>query len=164
MKKLSLWMVIVLTFSGWSWAQEPYPTHPVTTIVPFPAGGGTDGAARVFADVISKMLGQPFVVMNKPGASGTLGASALAKSKPDGYTLGHLASTATLPECFPKQLNADYTSEDFTPVAQGSGYPPSIVCKSEKPFKTFKEFLDYARKKDQVSIGLKERGSPASVP
>src|SRR5512136_1493642 len=80
-------------------AQEFYPTRPVTTVIPFPAGGGTDGAARVFADTLTKMLGQPFVVLNKPGASGSVGASYVAKSKPDGYTVGHLASTATLAEC-----------------------------------------------------------------
>ena len=139
-------------------AQETYPTRPVTTVVPFPAGGGTDGAARVFADIISKVMGQPFVVVNKPGASGTLGGSFLAKSKPDGYTIGHLASTATLAECFTKQFTTDYTSEDFIPVAQWSGYPPSIVCRSEKPFKTFKELLDHARKADQVLFGSQGKG------
>lgn len=158
MKKIGLLMVVLLAIAGLAWAEEPYPVRPVTTLVPFPAGGGTDGAARVFADTISKILGHPFIVVNKPGASGTVGASSLAKSKPDGYTVGHLASTATLPECFPKQLNADYTSEDFIPVAQWSGYPPSIVCKSEKPYKTFKEFLDYARKSNLVSIGSQGKG------
>ena len=162
MKKLSLSVtvlcIVAAIFASWAHADEPYPTRPITTIVPFAAGGGTDGAARVFADVIAKRLGQPFVVVNKPGASGTVGASALAKSKPDGYTCGHLASTATLAECFTRQFTADYTSDDFVPVAQWSGYPPSIICKTDKPFKTFKELLDHARKTDQTLFGSQGKG------
>lgn len=147
-----------------AWAQEAYPTRPVTTIIPFPAGGGTDGAARVFADVISKMLGQPFIVMNKPGASGSVGASFVAKSKADGYTLGHLASTATLAECFTKYFTTDYTSEDFIPVAQWSGYPPVFFCTSDKPFKTLKELFHYARsKKEEVLFASRGRGEATTL-
>ncbi len=147
-----------------AWAQEPYPTRPVTTIVPFPAGGGTDGAARVFADVISKSMGQPFIVLNKPGASGSVGASSVAKSKPDGYTIGHLASTATLAECFTKYFTADYTSEELVPVAQWSGYPPVFFCTSDKPFKSFKELLDYARaKKEEVLFASRGRGEATTL-
>ena len=145
-------------------AQEPYPTRPVTTVIPFPAGGGTDGAARIFADVISKMLGQPFIVLNKPGASGSVGASFVAKSKPDGYTLGHLASTATLAECFTKYFTTDYTSDEFTPVAQWSGYPPVFFCTSDKPFKTMKELFAYARgKKEEVLFASRGRGEATSL-
>ncbi len=136
----------------------------MTTIIPFPAGGGTDGAARIFADVISKMLGQPFIVMNKPGASGSVGASFVAKSKPDGYTLGHLASTATLAECFTKYFTADYTSDDFIPVAQWSGYPPVFFCTSDKPFKTLKELFQYARnKKEEVLFASRGRGEATTL-
>ncbi len=145
-------------------AQESYPTRPVTTVIPFPAGGGTDGAARIFADVISKMLGQPFVVLNKPGASGSVGASYVAKSKPDGYTLGHLASTATLAECFTKYFTTDYTSDEFTPVAQWSGYPPVFFCTSDKPFKTLKELFAYARgRKEEVLFASRGRGEATSL-
>ena len=145
-------------------SQEAYPTRPVTTIIPFPAGGGTDGAARVFADVISKMLGQPFIVMNKPGASGSVGASFVAKAKPDGYTLGHLASTATLAECFTKYFTTDYTSEDFVPVAQWSGYPPVFFCTADKPFRTLKELFQYARnKKEEVLFASRGRGEATTL-
>ncbi len=146
-----------------AWAEEPYPSRPVTTIIPFPAGGGTDGAARIFAEVIPKYLGQPFVVLNKPGASGTLGASFLAKAKPDGYTVGHLASTATLAECFTKYFTTDYTSEDFLPVAQWSGYPPVYFCTADRPFKTLKELLEYARKKNEVLFASRGRGEATSL-
>ncbi len=159
-------VAVILTgaFVGESLSQEPYPTRPVTTVIPFPAGGGTDGAARVFADVISKMLGQPFIVLNKPGASGSVGASYVAKSKPDGYTLGHLASTATLAECFTKYFTTDYTSDDFTPVAQWSGYPPVFFCTSDKPFKTMKELFNYARgKKEEVLFASRGRGEATSL-
>jgi tripartite-type tricarboxylate transporter receptor subunit TctC len=159
-------VAVLLTgvFAGDSLSQEPYPTRPVTTVIPFPAGGGTDGAARVFADSISKLLGQPFIVLNKPGASGSVGASFVAKSKPDGYTLGHLASTATLAECFTKYFTADYTSDEFTPVAQWSGYPAVFFCTSDKPFKTMKEFLSYARgRKEEVLFASRGRGEATSL-
>jgi tripartite-type tricarboxylate transporter receptor subunit TctC len=166
--KYILFLMMAIAFltgaiTGAALAQESYPARPVTTIIPFPAGGGTDGAARFFADVISKMMGQPFVVMNKPGASGSVGASFVAKSKADGYTFGHLASTATLAECFTKYFQTDYTSDDFTPVAQWSGYPPVFFCSSDKPFKTMKELFDYARKKDDVLFASRGRGEATSL-
>ena len=155
---------LTATVTAETLAQETYPTRPVTTVIPFPAGGGTDGAARVFADTITKILGQPFVVLNKPGASGSVGASYVAKSKPDGYTLGHLASTATLAECFTKYFTTDYTSEDFIPVAQWSGYPPVFFCTSDKPFKTMKELFNYARaRKEEVLFASRGRGEATSL-
>lgn len=168
MKRALFLMLTIVLFVGGvigpALAQEAYPARPVTTIIPFPAGGGTDGAARIFADVISKMMGQPFIVMNKPGASGSVGASFVAKAKPDGYTLGHLASTATLAECFTKYFTTDYTSEDFVPVAQWSGYPPVFFCTQDKPFKTLKELFQYARnKKEEVLFASRGRGEATTL-
>ncbi len=144
-------------------AQEAYPSRAVTTIIPWPPGGGTDSAGRIFAEVMTKYLKQPFVVLNKPGASSTLGASALAKSKPDGYTLGHLGSTATLAECFTKYFTTDYTSEEFVPVAQWSGYPPVYFCEAGKPYKSFKEVLQSAKTKGEVLFASRGRGEATSL-
>jgi tripartite-type tricarboxylate transporter receptor subunit TctC len=144
-------------------AEEAYPSRPVTTIIPWPPGGGTDSAGRIFAEVIAKYLKQPFVVLNKPGASSTLGASALAKSKPDGYTLGHLGSTATLAECFTKYFTTDYTSEEFVPIAQWSGYPPVYFCEASKPFKSFKDLLQSAKNKGEVLFASRGRGEATSL-
>ena len=77
----------VLTVDGAS-AQPDYPTRPVTIVVPFTAGGATDLSARVIAQLMSKELGQPFVVMNRAGASGMIGMASVANAAPDGYTLG----------------------------------------------------------------------------
>ena len=76
--------------SAFAQAAGSYPTRPVTLIVPFPAGGVTDVVARELAEGMSKALGQPFVVENKPGVAGNLGTQAVARAKPDGYTLGVL--------------------------------------------------------------------------
>jgi tripartite-type tricarboxylate transporter receptor subunit TctC len=144
-------------------AGDEYPKKPVVSVVPFGAGGGTDMAARVLSSVIGEYLGQPFVVVNKSGVSGTVGASYVAKAKPDGYTLGHLASTATLAECFTKYYKTDYTSDAFVPVAQWSGYPPLFVATASKPFSSMKELWAHAKTKDKVLFAGRGRGEAVSL-
>ena len=68
-------------------AQDAYPNHPVQVIVPFPPGGVAELTGRPATIIMSKILGQPFVIQNKPGAGGSIGAAAVATAKPDGYTL-----------------------------------------------------------------------------
>lgn len=127
------------------WAEEKYPSQAITSIVPFPAGGGSDAVAHLFAEVIGNILGQKVIVVNKPGGSGSVAASALVRAKPDGYAIGHLSPMASLPEFFKKYFRADYTSDQLAPVAQWSGYPQAVFCKVDKPFRTMKELFDYAR-------------------
>ena len=91
-RSLVLATAAFLTAAGTSasaWAQSgDYPSRPVTLIVPFPAGGPTDRHMRTLADIAGKQLGQPIIVENKPGAGGTLGPGAMARTaKPDGYTI-----------------------------------------------------------------------------
>jgi len=85
-KKLLPLLVLALAIPV-SFAQAPWPNRPVTIVVPFPPGGGTDTGARIVAEQLSRKWGQPVLVDNKGGAAGQLGADFVAKAKPDGYTI-----------------------------------------------------------------------------
>lgn len=121
-----------------------FPTKPVTLIIPWPAGGTTDIAMRAIAETASKHLGQPIVIDNKPGASGTLGVAAMAATaKPDGYTIAQIPITVfRLPHM--AKLTFD-PNKDFTYIANLTGYTFGIVVKADAPWKTFRELLDYAK-------------------
>lgn len=100
-------------------AQPAYPTRPVTLIVPYPPGGSNDNVARPLARELSKVWGQPVVVDNRPGAGGVIGAAALARSAPDGYTLGLVSSSFTTSAVVQKNLPFDPV-KDFAPVARAN--------------------------------------------
>ncbi|MEP7064326.1 MAG: tripartite tricarboxylate transporter substrate-binding protein, partial [Betaproteobacteria bacterium] len=97
-------------------AQPVYPSHPVRIVVPFPAGGTTDILARAVAQRLSEVFGQPFVVDNRPGAGGNIGAELVARSAPDGYTLvmGTVGTHAINPSLYAK-MPYDHV-KDFAPV------------------------------------------------
>nr|MCU0941510.1 tripartite tricarboxylate transporter substrate-binding protein [Hydrogenophaga sp.] len=107
-------------------AQSAWPARPVTMIVPFPAGGGTDAFARPMAASFSRLAGKALVIDNRGGAGGTLGASVAAKANPDGYTLFMGAVHHSIaPSMYPK---LDYNIEtDFVPVGLVSSVPQVIV-------------------------------------
>lgn len=128
---------------GASVAQD-FPNRPIGLIVPWPAGGPTDTHLRKFSEITSRHLGQPIVIENKPGFGGMLGPSGMAKSaKPDGYTLSQLTISAFR---FPHTQKVDWDPlKDFTYVIGVSGYTFGVVVKSDSPFRSFKEFLDYAK-------------------
>ena len=129
------------TGSGQAW-----PTKPVTIVVPFPPGGGTDAFARPLFTVMTKNLGRQFIIDHKGGAGGTLGAGIAARATPDGYTFFMGAVHHTIaPSMYPK---LDYNIEtDFIPVGLISSVPQVIVVNPQKvQAKTLPEFLDYLRK------------------
>ncbi len=122
-----------------------YPTKPITIVVGFPPGTSTDSVARILANKMSKDLGQPFIVENKPGVGGSLGAGLVAKAKPDGYTLV-LSATAPMninPHVY-KSLPYD-ASSDFEPVGQTTWLPYILVINNTKGIKTFKDLIAYAK-------------------
>ena len=125
-------------------AAQSFPTKPVTIIVPWPAGGTTDRHMRVLADAASKHLGQPVVVDNKPGASGTLGGATMAATaKPDGYTLAQLPITIfRLP--YMQKVSFD-PAKDFTFVIHVSGYTFGTAVNAKSPWKTWGDLLSYAK-------------------
>ena len=130
-------------------AQEPFPTRPVTIVNPFPPGGQADLTARPLAVALERVLKQPVVISNKPGAAGAVGNHAVAIAKPDGYTLLiGLVSISTLPEVdvlFGR--TPVYRLDQFAPVARLNADPPVIVVNADTPWKTLKDFLDDAKRR-----------------
>jgi tripartite-type tricarboxylate transporter receptor subunit TctC len=128
-----------------AWAQpQGYPNRPITLIIPWPAGGPTDTHLRKLSEIASRHLGQPIVVENKPGAGGMLGpASMAANAKPDGYTLSQLTVAAFRQ---PHMQKVDYDPmRDFTYIIGVSGYTFGVAVKSDSPFKTFQDFIAFAK-------------------
>ena len=129
-----------------SFAQNAWPTKPVTMVVPFPAGGGTDAFARPMAAQFARLTDKQLIIDNKGGAGGTLGAGIAAKAAPDGYTLFMGAVHHTIaPFMYPK---LDYDLErDFSPLILVASVPQILVVNPKKvPVNNFKEFLDFVRK------------------
>lgn len=128
-----------------TWAQSSnWPTKPVTLVVPFPAGGGTDAFARPLAAQFAKLTGRQLVIDNRGGAGGTVGASIAARAQPDGYTLFMGAVHHTIaPSMYPK---LDYDIErDFAPLALVANVPQVLVVNPKNIAGDFKAFLAKAR-------------------
>ena len=126
-------------------AAQSFPSRPITLIVPVTPGGSTDLMARQMAEPLSKAFGQPVVVENKPGASGNIAASYVAKAKPDGHTLlaAYSGFHAANPFLF-KKLDWD-PIKDFLPVALIINSAQAIAVTDKLPVKTFKELIAYAK-------------------
>ena len=127
-------------------AQSTWPAKPVTMIVPFPAGGGTDAFARPLSAQFSKLSGQQLIIDNKGGGGGTVGAAIAAKAAPDGYTLFMGAVHHTIaPSVYPK-LPYDL-EKDFVPLILVARVPQVLVVNPRKvPVNTYKEFIEFVRK------------------
>ncbi|WP_428142768.1 tripartite tricarboxylate transporter substrate binding protein [Delftia acidovorans] len=126
-----------------AWAQA-WPARPVNLIVPFPAGGTTDVLARALGQELSKSLGQPVVVENRPGAGATLGADHVAKAKPDGYTLLMGAVHHTIATSVYRRLGYDF-QKDLAPITVVAVVPNVLVVNPQVPAKTVQELLAQAR-------------------
>lgn len=126
-------------------AQDKYPSRRITLVVPFGAGSVTDATARLLGEHFKNLLGQPVIVENRGGASGTLGAHAAARAAPDGYTLllggntTHTAAPALL-----KHVPYD-PIRDFTPIGRIGAFPSVMVTNQKQPFKTLEELVAHAR-------------------
>jgi tripartite-type tricarboxylate transporter receptor subunit TctC len=154
----SLLLVLALACSGVLHAQT-FPNKPIKWIVPFPPGGSTDGFSRPLAAKLSELLGQPVVVENIGGAGASIGSDRIAKSAPDGYTIG-LATTGTHainPHIYGAKLPHD-TVKDFTHLALAVSYVNVLVVNPNVPVKTVGELIEYA-KTNQVTFGSAGNGS-----
>lgn len=130
-------------------AQEPYPTKPVTIVVPYPPAGQADLAARPLASALQGILKQPFVVMNRPGAAGAVGNRAVATAEKDGYTiLVTLVSITTIPEV-EKMFGRpqSYSMDQFAPLALLVADPPVLAVNAQQPWKSVKELVDDAKRR-----------------
>ena len=124
---------------------QAYPDKPVTLVVPFAAGSGTDSVARAVASGLSARLKQPVIVDNKPGANAQVGAQIVSKAKPDGYTLFMTTNTShSANPALYKSLKYDPV-KDFTPVTRVGELPFALAVHPSLPAKTLAELLDYAR-------------------
>ncbi|MBB5692850.1 tripartite tricarboxylate transporter substrate binding protein [Muricoccus pecuniae] len=134
-----------------------FPTRPVELVVPASAGGGTDSLARAFADNVRRHSPHPFVVLNRPGASGAVGMGEVLNARPDGYKVSVvIAELAILP--YLNQIR--FSPDDFRMIARLNADPASIVVRAEAPWKTLEEFLADARKRPgEMTVGDSGVGS-----
>ncbi len=142
----TLFLAALLGVSTLSLAQD-YPTKPVTMIAPFPPGGVADIVGRPLAASMEKTLGRPVLVVNRSGAGGAVGTTAVAKAAPDGYTiLMSLSSISIFPVSDPiNGKPAPYTLADFAPIALVTSDPTVLVVAADGPYKTIQEFIASAR-------------------
>jgi tripartite-type tricarboxylate transporter receptor subunit TctC len=142
---------------------QPYPSKPVRIIVPFTPGSATDTMARPVADKLSAALGQQFLVENRPGAGGTIGIAALAKSPPDGYTLAVVSTGHVVNPVLYANLQYD-TLKDFSGVAPLAGQPSVLVVAPSLGVRTVKELVAMAKQKPgQLNYATAGTGSAAHI-
>ncbi len=135
-------LILLSCSSASASTEEAYPAGPVTLIVPYAAGGTTDVVARQFAAALQKSLRQSVVIENKPGVSGTLGALALKRAKPDGYTLALMPATVFRQPFI--QKTAYDPASDFTYLARISGYTFGVVVRADAPWHSWQDFVKAA--------------------
>jgi tripartite-type tricarboxylate transporter receptor subunit TctC len=139
--------VVLLVAANSTWAQDSYPSRPITMIAPFPPGGIADIVGRPLAAAMEKNLRQPVVVVNRAGAGGAVGMASVAKSAPDGYTILMTLSSISI---FPvsDRINGkvpSYEMSDFAPVALVTADPTVLVVRADSPYRTLKDFVDAAK-------------------
>jgi tripartite-type tricarboxylate transporter receptor subunit TctC len=142
-------------------ASDAFPSKPLRWIVPFPPGGSTDGFSRPVAKKLSEILGQPVVVENVPGAGASIGMERVARSAPDGYTIG-LATTGTHtinPNLYGSRLPHD-TSKDFTPLTLAARYVNVLVVSTSLPINSVQDLIAYAKANPgKATLGSAGNGS-----
>ena len=126
---------------------QPYPTRPITIVVPFAAGGGNDILARLLGQHMGRALGQQFVIENRGGAAGTIGARATAKATPDGYTLmvGHSGLFAMAPGLYGSNAGYD-PRKDFAPIGLIASYQQILVVHPSLPVRSIADLIALAKK------------------
>ena len=143
---LGLLLISILAGSGLAQEEDvsKFPSRPINFIIPIPPGGGTDLALRLICKEAEKSLGQPFVVVNKPGAGQSIGMAAIAVAKPDGYTIGQSGTSGQV--LLPHIEKVPYnTLKDFRQIIQCGGFNFGMFVKPDSPFKTFKDVIAFAR-------------------
>lgn len=127
-----------------AWAQTRYPTHAVTLVVPFAAGGSGDVTMRYIAEQVQKSKSVPMVVENRPGGGATIGMSSLARSAPDGYTVGLISTSPFTVTPYFQKVPYD-PIKDFTFLVQYTVQPAPMAVPADSKFKTIEEMLEFGR-------------------
>lgn len=163
MRKAILVAFAALLAFGGSALAENYPSHPITLVVPFSAGGPTDAMARILADQMRTTLGQNLVIENVTGAAGSLGVGRVVRAAPDGYTvsIGHLGTHVANGAIY--KLGYDLVA-DLEPVVLLPSNPMIIVSKNAVPAKTLKELIEWLKAKPSpATAGTAGAGSGSHI-
>lgn len=143
-------------------AQAPFPSKPVQLIVPWPAGGQTDLTIRILAEEAEPLLGQPVIVINKPGAAGTLVAPTLKAAEPDGHTIGQVPITVYR-HALMNHVPWDPV-HDLAPIVQVSGVSFGLLVPTSSPFRTVNDLIDWAIKRPgELILGSTGVGTTAHL-
>jgi tripartite-type tricarboxylate transporter receptor subunit TctC len=149
---------VLLTIASTAWCA--YPEKPIEIFLPWPPGTETDVGTRVLAQAMSKRLGVPVQVINKPGGQGVIGTAEVAKARPDGYTLGQLNVGPIVSQVVAG--NTPYSIADFVPIGLFNTQPYVLLGKGDAPYKSIAELSAYAKAASkEVAIG---NFGPATVP
>ena len=158
---IRIFIAALLGLSAGAATAQAWPARPLKWIVPFPPGGPTDTFSRAVAQKLAESLGQPVVIENRGGAGGGLGMDALAKSAPDGYTIG-LATTGTHtinPALYGAKIPYD-AQKDFTPLTVAASYVNILVINVDHPARTVQDLIAFARANPgKVTFGSAGNGS-----
>lgn len=160
MKFIRLSMATLVAVAGFASAavSADFPAKPVTIIVPFSAGGGTDITTRTLAAPMAEALGVEIVVKNTAGAGGTIGAAETARARADGYTIGMMPVGPMTTQ--PHLRALPYGPESFDYICQAYSAPSSLVVRQDSPFKSFQEMLAHAKANPgDLNYGVQAVGS-----
>lgn len=155
--KLAPWMALILAATA---GAQVYPSGPMTMVVPFPPGGGTDILARAIAQKLSEAWGQPVVVDNRSGANGVIGTAQVARAAPDGHTLLIVPGGIAVNPAIRKTLPYD-TLKDLAPVTQLASSPLVLAVHPSFPPRSVKELVAFAKARpNEINFGTSGNGSP----
>ena len=155
MKKLLLFLLLSLLSAGAVHSADTsgWPTKPVTVIVPFAPGGGTDVQARLMLKHVEEQLGKPLVIVNRPGAGGEIGMTQISKAAPDGYTLGVIA----YPDSSIRSgyMDTAYKNDDYVFIGTSVNSPVTFLAGPSSPFKTLDELIAHYKKTGRpITVGV----------
>jgi tripartite-type tricarboxylate transporter receptor subunit TctC len=137
-------LLLILLVVGNAAQAQTYPAKPISLLIPWPAGGATDLMARALCEPASKTLGQPILVVNKPGGATSIALVQVMQSPPDGYTLGYITGSGIM---MPHLQNLPYdVNRDFAPIIRFIEFSTlGVIVKADAPWKTMKDLIEYAR-------------------
>jgi len=150
-------LLALLTLFAQARAQG-YPERPITLIVPYSPGGGTDIVMRHLAEVLAKQMGMRFIIENRTGAGGTIGPASMVNARPDGYTIAQMPITVLR---YPHMQKTTWDPfKDFTWIVGVTGYTFGVVVRADSPWKTWKEFIAHAKANpEKVTYGTPGAGT-----
>ncbi len=157
---LFCWILVIPVVGS---AAEKFPSKPIELVVPFAAGGSTDVLARLVAKYAPKYFDQPLVVVNKPGGGGVTGTEGVVRSKPDGYTLyvGYGSGHDLVTPHFQKLPYDPF--KDLLPICRLSIHSVVVVIRGDAPYKSFKELIEWGKKRDQVTASVSTRAGSVDI-